>query len=73
MVRRAAAESLGAMIALCSSKVVDDRLRVLFLRHFEDEQVQHSLSKGERLAVSALCSIDVSYIPYTRSSVGSPI
>lgn len=38
MVRRAAAENLEKMIELCSPKVVEDRLKVLFLRMMEDEQ-----------------------------------
>ena len=40
MVRRAAAENLEKMIELCSPKVVEDRLKVLFLRMMEDEQVR---------------------------------
>jgi len=39
MVRRAAAENLEKMMELCSPKVVEDRLKVLFLRMMEDEQV----------------------------------
>lgn len=54
MVRRAAAENLEKMMELCSPKVVEDRLKVLFLRMMDDEQVSGWLCESKQYALTSI-------------------